>query len=641
MIRRSIIGVVAALLATTAAQAQVGPSTPEDGLRRVQIQLHRGRATLRTEHPLPGTPGEPLSLNHLALADGGVVTGMRAHDGSSWMGGVAIEASQASEHFLGRPGLNSERGASRALVEWRSQGAVSVQFFSNLTAPRRVELTTTVMTSYEGGRERFDLSSLLGEQAGVELELSGEPGAALFVNGLAVRGGARLTSQAGPTVVAMEPDQKPPLMTQLATAAVNDQELLRLRLLAAPRVSTVPRGAGVVVLIDASRSMSAAQRKAATQIARRYLAHFPDVRAGVVFFDRHVHAPLPGLTTAARAQAALATAVPPANGSRVDLALDRAGALLHGHAGARRVLVLTDGLAPSALTNAALQRVTERIGALVHIGIIPPGGASAISRDDDHEWAPAARVTGGLVWTTGLDPEPQHDHGVEALVRPLSIDHLQIHAAQHDETYKGAGWPDSLDEGAGFELVQAAKPPGSFEVKGELWASPVNLVARASADENVAWATQVIGTSLFSALSEPEQRVLAARTSALTPFTSLLAYGDGPHNDLRGNLWGSSSGSHSNMHGTGGTGFGQGRGGRGRRLSIRDAVENAWLRCTGGQGSADVTVEVTRSEVVDVPSVAVTDGPPGAQPCLQESLWRMEFPANTISFSEHHIVLPG
>lgn len=555
------------------------------------------------------------------------------------MGWRSRRARRASSSWGARGSTAS--GGRRALAEWHSQSAVSVQLFSHRASPRRVELTSTAPTSYEGGRERFDLSSLLGEQAGVELEVTGEPGAALFVNDLAVRGGARLTSQVGPTIVAMEPDQKPPLVTQLATAEVNRQELLRLRLLAAPRVSTVPRGAGVVVLIDTSRSMSASQRKAATQIARRYLAHFPDVRASVMFFDRHVHAPLPGLTTADRAQAALATALPPANGSRVDLALDRAGALLREHAGARRVLVLTDGLAPSALTAAALQQVTARIGALVHIGIVPLGGASLIARHDDHDWAPAARVTGGLVWTTGLDPEPAHDHGVEALVRPLSIDHLQIHAAQHDDAYKEGSWPDSLDEGAGFELVQAAKAPGSFEVKGELWASPVSLVARPSADENAAWATLVIGTPLFTALSEPEQRVLAARTSALTPFTSLLAYGDGPHSDLRGNIWGTSTNSHTSRGGIGGTGVGRGHIGRPRRLSIRDAVESAWLRCTGGQGSADVTVEVTRSEVVDVPSVAVTGGPPGAQPCLQESLWRMEFPGNTIPFSEQHIVLPG
>src|SRR4029078_11192789 len=65
----------------------------------------------------------------------------------------------------------------------------------------------------------------------------------------------------------------------LASVPVSRRHALsRLHVDAAPRISEVPRGAHVVVVIDASRSLSDAQVKAGMEAARAAIAHMPDAK---------------------------------------------------------------------------------------------------------------------------------------------------------------------------------------------------------------------------------------------------------------------------------------------------------------------------------------------------------------------------
>ena len=67
--------------------------------------------------------------------------------------------------------------------------------------------------------------------------------------------------------------------------------LIHQRIEAARRFSpSVPLGAGVVVILDASRSITDEDMKAEIAAAEAYLGHFKEAKAAVLTFDREVHA---------------------------------------------------------------------------------------------------------------------------------------------------------------------------------------------------------------------------------------------------------------------------------------------------------------------------------------------------------------
>ncbi len=639
---RSAVALLLGLLAAPGARAQQTGSTPAP--RRLQIEMGRGVASLRMTIVSGRDDSDSSFVDRtISLPEGAVVTAMRAqsHQGN-WLGATLWPAAEAEHSFYGTPGVTATDAAAaeRTLVRWESRGSVSVMTtLARAPGPgRTVELTMLAPTSYTDGRDLLDLSSLQHEGP-FTIEVTGGHGDdQLLLDGAGLAPGSAHTLRDGEGKVALVTSSREPLRGSLAVARAGARSLIRARVDTPAQLGEAPREARVVIVLDTSRSMKPEAREAAVTVARAYLARLGDARAAVVVYDRHARALQPSLVSAADALASLQGLPPPGNGSRLDLALDLATRLLDGHTGPRRVLVLTDGLARSALTAEALTQVTRRTGALVHLGLIGASKRSSLDRLDDHSWATAARATGGLLWTVRAPSTGAPDERLtEELVRPLAIDRLA--ARWVGATHASPSWDERLGEGDSLELVEAqAGPAGELEVTGELWSRPVRVRLQPTVAGNTTWTRLAVGSWLFDDLPEAAQRDLARRARVVSPFHSLLAVGPGIDHELGGlSLRGISTSSGD----PGGLGLG-GMGSSGRSAPpdrISRPVTLAWQRCTGGQGTGKVSLEATLREVVDVPLVSLTGAPSGAQSCLEQALWQLDLEGQNEPFVQQVVTL--
>jgi hypothetical protein len=65
-----------------------------------------------------------------------------------------------------------------------------------------------------------------------------------------------------------------------------DRSLVSYRAEAAARLAEVPRGASVVVVLDASRSLTPEEAQAEKAAAWAYLSHFKDANVEIITFNR-------------------------------------------------------------------------------------------------------------------------------------------------------------------------------------------------------------------------------------------------------------------------------------------------------------------------------------------------------------------
>lgn len=53
----------------------------------------------------------------------------------------------------------------------------------------------------------------------------------------------------------------------------------------------------------------------------------------------------------------------------------------------------------------------------------------------------------------------------------------------------------------------------------------------------------------------------------------------------------------------------------------------AWIKCQGGKGKAEIVIETTFAEIVDVPSITMPAGTPTRLgECLREEAWKLDLP---------------
>ena len=619
--RLSGLATLALALLTPGARAQTSVEAPE-GPRRLRIEMGRGQAILRLQLALRHRPETRITERSLALADNAVVVAMRARARSGlWLGASLQPAEATREAFLGQVGLAVPTGSWRVLVSHEAWVGPRIELTASgePDQERPLEIVALAPTHYQDGREQLDLESML-EPGPLTVEVIGpRDGSQLLLDGEGVASGFVHTLGEAKATVALEPAESAPLRGTLALAVAGDRTLVRARLDTPTRLGKAPRAASVVIVLDVSRSMQKSQRRVAATLAQAYLERLPDARAAVIVFHRSVHALQSSLVSPAEAIASLARAPAPANGSRLDLALVQAAALLHEQPGPRRVLILTDGLAHSAMTAEVLEQATRATGALVHLGLVNESKSGVtLDRDDDHDWALAARATGGLLWRLAAP-----DHGritpdqVESLVRPTMLEQLKVSWLGPGPKQLADRWPDHLAEGEGSEVQETvAGATGKLEVRGELWSTPVVHRLQASPEGDATWTRLAVGSALFGPLTEPQQRDLARRARVVSPFHSLLAVGPGVSDDLRsdadigmsrGGLIGNMA-HPAHVRTLSSTGMPQKQ-----ADLIANAVERAWHRCTGGMGTAQVTVQATLDEVVDVADVSASGGPAGAK----------------------------
>ena len=646
---RTLLAVGLAAGATSgagAARADTVQGTRSEALvetsHRIELRLDRGSAELivrRTVHN--GGARHDQAMFMLDLPDSAVATSLASlgtRDGQPfWFRGELMEAEAAAAKYMELTGIGGYYPKDPALLSWRSQGQLALQVFPCAPGqPKTIEYTLRMPTAYHDGRHHLALPRVGTESLPAEVVVATvHPEDRLFVDGAPVAAGAHFKLNRDETVVGLAPPPVGPVGGALASVPIAaGRELVQFHVDAPARLSELPRGARVVVILDNSRSIPASDGVAGVAAARAYLGHLRGAQVEVLTFDREVHGRHGGLVPVKRAIADLdRLTLGRRNGSRLDDALARADALLAAAPSSfpRRILAITDLRTRSALTPERLGAVVKS-GALVHIGVADEGVPS-LYRDDEHPWASAVRATGGLVWnaagTTAPEEAAEMKRTFEEWARPVRIEKLAVKAAGIPEDELDFG--DELLEGAGVEhrRVQAAAV-SEVVLTGELWARPVREVLRPDAAHGRLWSALAFGSELLHELTEPEMMTLAVRGGAVSPVTSYLAIEPGVRPSTEGLDW---SGTGAGGGGRGeGIGLGSigtiGHGGGSPRIDfLRDELGAAFRRCPAGAKAATVTLETTVDEVVDVPRVKLAGGSDAAvERCLEDATWALALP---------------
>ena len=633
----------AALLSPTAAAADEVRGTRSDKLVEkahvIDIRMGRGHADLvvrRTVHN--GGPRQDQATFSIEIPLNAVATGLRTlgmRGGKlHWFEGELMAAEAAANKYRELTGVGNVYPKDPALLSWRSQTELDLRVFP--CAPgedKTVEYTLRMPTRYHDGRYHLELPALGTEALPAAVTVSPlTPGATLFRNGASLPAGGHIALKSEMDLAVAIPQAQPFDAALAAVPFGNGKNVVHFRFDAGPQISTVPAGAHVVLLLDASRSLSE-DPAIQTAMARAYLSHFKDARVEIVTFDRKVR-PLHGkFVPVTQAMAELRQmSFERKNGSNIDDALARADALLAAlPAGTpKRILALTDTRTRAELLPEVLKTKLQKSGALLHVGVVSEG-STELSRNDEHAWATFTRPTGGLVWHAGInlaDPDEDKRRVYEEWARPVRIDKLAVHA-------QGVDYPEydePLDEGQGIEDLRISTTPvSSVEVTGELWATPLRKVAMPDAAEGKLWAALAFGSHLLYEIPEEEMMPLAMLGRAVSPVTSYLAVEPGVRPSTDG-LEDSGMGI-GGMSGSGGGStncIGLGRIGMklDKQAYLRNALENGLAACGGTGRKAEVRLETTLREIVHVRATieGATSTDDKLRGCLEESAWALELP---------------
>jgi hypothetical protein len=607
----------------------------------VELWLDRGHASLKVRRTVHNG-GERYDQAEfwIELPATAVATGLRTlgeKDGKPhWYDGDLLEAEEAAARYRELTGIGGYYPKDPALLSWRSQEQLALQVFPCPPGgDKSVEYTLTLPADYAEGRHHLALPAMGTEAMPALLTL--HPVHArdqLFLDGHPVAPGESLLLD-GPIELALAPYQPALVSAELATRSTGaDRHLAHWEIRAAPRLSEVPKNARLVVLLDGSRSLTDEQAHAATAAARAYLGWFAapnlQARAQVIVFDRASHARHDDFVPVRRAIADLARRpIAQQNGSALDEALKAAARALAGHAGPRRIVLLTDLRTREELTADRARELARKSGAVLHVGIIDEGAPELI-RDDEDEWAQVARATGGVLWQAAATSEESQMGAMasayEEWARPIRIDHLRLSTPS-----EGQELPEALDEGEGLaDLALVDTAPRTLSLRGELWSRPIVETVVPDRAAGRRWSALLFGQPLMHELGEEEMMVLAMYGGAVSPVTSYLAIEPGVRPSTEGLDWASGFGVGA---GRGGGGMGPGTVGMrtiGRvafdhEAFLRGELGPAWAACDGRDRAVEVAIEATLDEVVDVDSVRLEKGrDDAATGCLADAAWALE-----------------
>ena len=656
--RTRFLGVLplAIAAATATLMTQAAPARAEDlveGTRSekliekshaIELRVDRGHAELVVRRTVwNGGPRHDQAVFMIDLPQGAVATGLRTlgvKDGKPfWFKGDLMEAEEAARKYKELTGVGGFYPKDPALLSWRSQSQLALQVFPVAPSePKMIEYTLKIPTSYEAGRHRLKLPPMGTKTLAAEaFVFSAHAEDTIFIDGKPAGVGTRikLNKEDGIEIAVARGGKYGPLDGALAMVPfAKDRSLVSYRAEAAARLAEVPRGASVVVVLDASRSLTPEEAQAEKAAAWAYLSHFKDANVEIITFNRRAEELFGSFVPVQKAMLELEKlALQRGNGSAVEEALARADARLAKAIGkAKRILVLTDLRTRSQLTPELARGRLGKSGALVHIGVIGSLRTPSLMRDDDAPWDKVARPTGGLVWQAGASASFADRAAMKAvfeeLARPMRIDHLKVRSPGLDDDIH----PTTLDEGQGIELAEISpKQVPWVEVTGELWSSPVRRVLMPDEAEGRLWSALVFGSHLLGELTEEEMMPLALRGQAVSPVTSYLAIEPGVRPSTEGLEFGEGFGSGGiglSGVGEGGGGFGHGSGSGSTEFTriLRDALLASWKACGGGDRSIAVDVETTFREVVDVRLQRSVPPAPDAERCFEEAAWAIDLP---------------
>lgn len=594
----------------------------------VRVVMAPGHAKLvvqRTWHNRGDEDGVLSETFH--IESGGVLTNLRMQSArGGWMKTQLLPVEQAQAVFDGEGADGGEAGLLTTSLENR--------FFSLLMHPflasssRTIRYTVLLPTIYADGRHVIDNPGFGDEDlTPVVTQVTAAGGGKVLIDTVDAAK-VRATGDVDGREIQLEDRQRPMLSGGLAYVDLGThRRALRYRIHARSTLSEMPRQAHVVLVLDASRSMSTTQSDGMLAAARGYIANIPDAQVDIIAFDRQATSVFGGFVSASQADTVLSTlALERRNGSEVSNALALAGTRLADapKAAPKRVVLFTD-----ALTRALLEPKDLALGSaggLVHVAVMDVT-TFGLERFDEHPWSPEVEKTGGVMWHAQARPSAEladQRATFEELVRPLRLHHvkLRIPAARELEDEIDS----TLAEGAGLSgLALADDTDPRVRLAGVLWAKPVNITLDPSPAETKLWEGMLLGSALRERLTDDEQRRLALKAGVATEHTSFVAATKGKRPSML----------------TGGTGgFGSShcigcRAGVSRVKTtpmehpetwLRSALTRAYVVCRGTE-QVTVKVETTLSEIVDV---HVLGASAVLATCLSEATWRLATP---VSFS--------
>jgi hypothetical protein len=634
---------------------------------QIELSFARGHAELRVRRTVHnGIERHDEAQFWLSLPWGSVATGLRSLgelDGRpKWFEAELLEAEAAAARYQELTGLGGYYPKDPALLSWRGQTELALQVFP--VAPgtdKTVEYTLEMPASWSEGRWHIELPSLGTEALPAEITLVPSEGLdQLFVDGEVVARGHRLTLDQD-FEIALAPTEPSPYVLSLASVDTGERALAHWQVVLAPKISTIPSDARIVLILDLSRSLEDAELEAQRRVAISYLEHFGDpalaAEVALLGFDREVHELSQGFVSATQAMQLLTDApLRRRNGSDVGLALGRAADLLAdaGKRDARRIVLLSDFETASRLRPSVLAPTVARSKAIVHLVAVSDTETPELWRDDAHDWSSLAAGSQGVMWSasapTQWDDAEQRELGrevFEELARPVRIDQLAVSVAGLPEDYDCcSGYDVTLDEGEGIEelaLVEtSANQLSQLIVNGVVWNTPLRETAKPSKAQGDRWSAFVFGSELVWQLSEPEMMTLAMRGRAVSPVTSYLAIEPGVRPSTEGlETWETGG---LGLIGTGGGGSGIGIGLGHARPSFNKQgwleieLRDGWARCGGRNIAATVALETQTAEVLEV-VVTQANADAKLQSCMEQVVWSVELLREFQSFESWTIKL--
>jgi hypothetical protein len=402
------------------------------------------------------------------------------------------------------------------------------------------------------------------------------------------------------------------------------QHLARVEIDLAGTLSEVPGDLHTAIVVDASRSMTDEDRASQRATVEAYLRATPMGRVQLITYARDARAVLPTWTPASTAAPQIARAldtVVPANGSNIDLALALAGEWLARARGTRRVIVFTDELLASKLS----QRITGEVGLIaaglpartvVH-AVHPLGDEGTLVRDDHALLARLASATEGISLHGGADERGTIDASI--LVRPLSLDNI---------TVSGPSWrklddlPLACNEAPLLEgrtcawLAEGDAAAGPITITGYLWGRRIVRVVQPDPGHARALARMLVHFDrLTDELNAEVQRAARAVNEAWSLVATWGARSGGYDDPMGG---GTGWGTLCDCSGFGTIGHGSGTGSAFSGTILQRQLE-ASVRACRPRSPVTVELETTRDEIVAV-TVEVEDTL-AVRTCIEEAIW--------------------
>jgi len=662
------LALAAALLLVPAATSGSELSTMHglavrDATHRVTVELDGRVARFRIAHALVSRDrrGDEVSLE-VDLPGEAAAVGLRARAAGRWIGGQLFAAEKANARYeelttTGRPGT----GGGAALLSWSEVGRVALAVFPvSRRQAAEVEIEAASPLCYAEGLAVAYLPLENGERIprpvvrveGGRRHWIVRPGRPLPA-AIASRWPAVVERCAGDgddsnLAIAFDVEARAPVTAATARLdLVSGRRLVWVEVEAARQLAPPPKGARVLFVLDASRSLEPGDLAAELALVRGYLASAPDALFELVVYRRHANRLFGRFQPARRAEGLLAAlpagALALENGSNLDAGLALAGALARSERGPVRIIAFNDDLVRGGLGARAMAGALGQLpaGAIVHlVELSGSAGPFEWTRSDDHAFAPAVMATGGMVVDMLGDERASAREAMRGLVRPLRVDGFRIDGAALGDLTAELDDAGALSAGRGLRLsalLPAGSAAGPLTARGRIWGRELALPIPVDRGLEAALPAFLFGSTRSGELDAAELADAARRGHVVSSATSLLVeLDDRPtaHDEQLGTSGcGCDAPSRFAGHTTGVGSIGTVRRGRRApepdRLALLSGALAAPLRaCAALHGAAPVTltIETTVDEVVDV--AASARGHAALAACASEAAWALALDAH-------------